>query len=479
MTRLKIIAAALIVATPLAAQRPPVKLPPRPEIPPAKPFVYPAVTYDSLPNGLRYAIVENHELPLVTVHTAVAGTGPLGISFLDAPGKQGAWGLMLTSLREGTTTRSSAQIADEVADLGTDMRFTSTIGFVEPTFRSARSTWKPSLDLLADVMMNPTFPQEGVTRAQARLAGLFDGLPPASQASRALYASLYGADSPNNQFSTGASQRALTRDDLVMMQQQYLRPQNTMIVVAGDVTVAEARAALMKSFGAWQRGGTTVTPLVPKAPAPGPTTIYLKDNPGAVQSLVTAGLVLPGRENADAAAIATLASVLGDFSVSSGSRVYSAFRLERGLSYSPRVELAMRPVPETAPLVATFLVPAGVTDTGITTLLRVYRDLRHDKPATASELEFAKRNLIGKLPGQMEQISVMGSNVLTTMRDRLPRDYMRNWISRINALTLPEVHAAAAKYLDPDHLTIVVVGDRAKIESALRATGIPVVIVDK
>jgi zinc protease len=479
MTKARLIAAAFVLATPLAAQRAPVKLPPRPEIPPGKPFTYPAVTYDSLPNGLSYAIVENHELPLVVVQTAFAGMGPLGISFLDAPGKQGAWGLMLTSLREGTPTRSSAQITDEAADMGTEMRFTSTIAYLAPSFRSARSTWKPSLDLLADVIVHPTFPEAGVARAQARLAGILDGLPPASLASRVLYANLYGADSPNNQFSTGASMRALTRDDVVAMQQTYLRPQNTTVVIAGDVTVPEARSALMKSFGGWQRGGTTITPLVPKAPAPAPTTIYLKDNPGAVQSLVSAGLVLPGRENADAEAIAALGSLLGDFSVSSGSRVYSAFRLERGLSYSPRVELASRPVPETAPLVATFLVPLGVTDTAITTLLRVYRELRQDKPASASELEFSKRNLIGKLPGEMERVDVMAANVLLTMRDRLPRDYMRKWISRIDSLTLPEVQAAAAKYLDPDHLTIVVIGDRAKIESALRATGIPVVIVDK
>jgi predicted Zn-dependent peptidase len=413
------------------------------------------------------------------VQTAIDGTGPLGISFLDTPGKQGAWGLMLFTLREGTTTRSSVQITDEAADLGTEMRFTSSVAYLAPAFRSARSTWKPSLDLLADVMMNPTFPQAGISRVQNTLAGTIERLPPVSLAQRVLYANLYGAESPNNQFATGASIRALTRDDVVAMQQAYLRPQNTMIVVSGDVTVPEARAALAASFGNWQRGGTTITPLIPKALPPAPTTIYLKDNPGAVQSMVVAAQVLPGRDNPDAASIEALASVLGDFSVSSGSRVYTAFRSERGLSYSPRVELATRPIGETAPLVAAFQAPAGVTDTAVMTLLRVYRELHEDKPATASELEFAKRNLIGRLPADNERVDLLASNVLLTMRDRLPRNYLNTWIGRINSLTLPVVQTAAAKYLDPDHMVIVVMGDRARIEAALRATGIPVVIVDK
>lgn len=469
---------ALVAATTAGAQRAPVKLPPRPEAPPAKALAYPKVTFDSLANGLRFAIVENHELPLVVVQTVVAGSGPMGVSFIDAPGKAGAWGLMLTTLREGTTLRSAAQISDEVADLGTDMRFTNTIAFSTPMFRAARSTWEASLNILADVLINPTFPEAGVTRLQTALAGTLDRLPVATIANRTLYASIYGTESPYNQFATAASLRSVTRDDVVAIHQKYLRPQNLMMVIVGDVSVAEARAAVTKEFGQWQRGGTTITPIVPPAPAtPAATTIYLKDSPGLAQSLVVAGQTLPGRDHADAAAIETLASVLGDFSVSAGSRVYNAFRIERGLSYSARVELGSRPVPETVPLVATFAVAPAVTDTAISVLLRVFRELRQEKPATASELDFSKRNLIGRLPGDIERLDLLASSIALTMRDRLPGDYTSRWIGRINAVTLADVQSAASRYLDPDHMAIVVVADRSKVETALRATGIPVVIV--
>ncbi len=468
----------LIAATTASAQRAPVKLPPRPDAAPAKPLVYPKVTFDSLANGLRYAIVENHELPLVVVQTVLPGSGPLGVSFLDTPGKAGAWGLTLMTLREGTTLRSATQITDEVADLGTDMRFTSTTAFLHPMFRATRSTWEPSLNLLADVLINPTFPEAGVTRLQTALAGAMDRLAPASIANRTLYASLYGAESQYAQSATAASFKSLTREDVVGMHQKYLRPQNVMMVIAGDVSVAEARAALTKAFGQWQRGGTTTAPIVPQAPtAPAPTTIYLKDSPGLAQSLVVAGQILPGRDHADAEAIEALASVLGDFSVSAGSRVYNAFRIERGLSYSARVELGSRPVPETVPLVATFAVAPAVTDTAINVLLRVFRELREEKPATASELDFSKRNLVGRLPGDLERLDLLAANVAFAMRDRLPADYMSQWIAKINAVTLADVQAAASRYLDPDHMAIVVIADRSKVETALRATGIPVVIV--
>jgi zinc protease len=468
----------LIAASTAGAQRAPVKLPPRPEAAPPKPLVYPTVTFDSLPNGLRFAIVENHELPLVVVQTIVPGAGPQSVSFLDTPAKAGAWGLMLTTLREGTTLRSSTQISDEVADLGTDMRFTSTTAFSPPAFRAARSTWKASLDLLADVLINPAFPEAGVTRLQTALVGAMDRLAPATVANRILYNSLYGAESPNSAFATAASLRSVTRDDVIALHQKYLRPQNFMMVVAGDVSVAEARAAVAKSFGGWQRGGTTVTPIVPAAPAtPSPTTIYLKDSPGLAQALIVAGQILPGRDNADAAAIETLASVLGDFSVSAGSRVYNAFRIDRGLSYSARVELMSRPVPETVPLIATLAVAPTVTDTAINVLLGVFRELRQGKPATASELDFSKRNLIGRLPGDLERLDVLATTVALTMRDRLPADYMNRWIGRINAATLADIQAAASRYLDPDHMAIVVIADRSKVETALRASGIPVVLI--
>lgn len=469
---------ALLIAAPAVAQRPPVKLPPRPEAAPPKPFVYPKVVVDSLPNGLRFAVIENHELPLVVVRSALAGVGPLGVSFLDPAGKQGAWGLMLMSLKEGTSSRSATQITNEVADLGSEMAFPASGSFTPPSFRAPRSAWRASLGLLADLLVNPTFPAAGLAGVQTSTASLLDRLPSISTANRILYAAAFGAETPYGQFATGASVRGITRDDVVDLQQKYLRPQNTLLVVAGDVTVAEARAALASEFGGWERGGTTVAPIVPAIPAPAPTTIYLKDSPGLAQTTLVGGQLVPGRDHADAAAIEMVATMLGDFSVSVGSRVHQAFRGERGLSYSASAQLSPRPMPEPSVLSVVLTVAPANMDTAVVTLQRVFREFRDSRPPTASDLEFAKRALIGRLPADMERVDLVALNVLLALRDRLPPDYLNKWIGRVNGLTLAEVQAGV-KYLDPDHMAIVVVGDRAKIEAPLRATGIPVVIVDK
>lgn len=465
-----------LVAGTSAAQ---VTLPPRPVAPPPRPFVYPAYRVDSLPNGLRFAIVENHELPLVVVQTAFPGAALYGASFLDTPGKEGAWGLLLTSLREGTATRSLSQIGDEVLDLGTDMRLTTNPSFTPPWFRASRSTWRASLDLLADVMTRPSLSEAGVAHARTQLSTLLDRLPAVSLANRIMIARTYGAGSPYDRFATSASLAAVTREDVIAMQQQYLRPQNTMLVVAGDVTVREAREAIERAFGAWQRGGTTIAPLVPETPAPAPTTIFLKDTPGAQQSIIVGAQLFPGRDSPDAAAIDALTSVLGDFNQAAGSRFYYAFRTEGGLTYSPRMTFFARPIGERSELVTAVAVSTANTDTAVTTMLKVFRELKQDKPVTEAELDFSKRNLVGSLPASMERLDALADNVLSSIRDRLPAGYLNNWVTRVNALTVADVRAAAAKYLDPDHLAITVAGDRSKIEASLRATGIPVVIVDK
>ena len=477
-TLMRGVALALVAATFVQAQRAPVKLAPKPDVPPARPFAYPSFTLDSLPNGLRFAVVENHELPIVVVQTMFAGFGPLGSSFLDTPDKAGAWGLMLTMLREGTATRSATQIVDEAADLGTNLLLPGPLAFTPPWFRATRSTWKPSLALMADVMMNPALPEASFARLKTQVATNLDRIPPTTVLNRITYGRLYGGEGPYAQFATSATLANVTRDDVVALHQKYLRPQNTVVVIAGDITMAEARQAMSSTFASWERGGTTVTATTPTAPtSPAPTTIYLKDSPGLPQSLVSASLLVPGRNSPDAAAIDAMASVLGDFSVSSGSRIYNAFRLERGLSYSPSVQLAARPIPEMAPLVTTASVAPGVTDTAVMTMVKVLRELRQEKAATAAELDFSRRNLLGRLPSTIEQVDAVAGIVLASIRDRLPSNYLNDWVKRVQSVGLPEVQAAAAKYLSADHLTIVVVGDRSKIEAPLRATGIPVVIV--
>lgn len=444
-------------------------VPPRPTPGAVKPFVFPKINVQTLPNGLRLAVIESHTLPIVAVNVGLLG-GPSA----DPAGKEGAWTLMLNTLREGTTSRSAGEIADVAADLGTNIEWATQAGY-NPRFTTIKSAWQSALALVADMLINPTFPPDNVTRVQA--AQVASARPvPVTLANRVAVAELFGPDHLYARFPTDSSVRRVTRDDLIAVQAEYLRPQNAVIVVAGDVTVAEASEAVKKAFSSWKNTGTSIESkyLAPKT-APVPTTIYLRDFPGAPQSAIQGMEVIPSRASKDAPTIAMIDGIVAGQQVS--SRMWDAFRGSHGLSYSPIGVIAWRTPPQDGTWSQSATVPAGKTDSAFIELARVLREAHGSRPITAAELDFARRNLLGLLARRPATVNGVATAALEVMVARLPTTFYTDYAARLNSLTLAEVQAAAAKYIDPDHLVLVVVGDRAKIEAPLRATGIPVVIV--
>jgi Predicted Zn-dependent peptidases len=466
---------AIIAVVNVASAQATPKVPARPTLGPAKVPVFPKITTETLPNGVRLAVIENHTLPIVAVRVGFAGG-----FFLDAPGKEGGWTVMVALLQEGSTTRSGAAVAEAAADYGTAITWSPSVPFVgAPSFTTVRSAFRPMLELVADILMHPSFPVDAFPRVQGLQAANATRLPQQSATVNLLNAKLYGANHPYGRsfLGTAASVRALTRDDIVVLQTTYLRPQNTVVVVAGDVTLAEARGVVERAFASWERTGTTVEPNIP-APPPRvePTTIYLRDDPGAPTSTIYTGLVVPGRGGSDAMAIEAVNTVLGG--TQGAGRMWQAFRVDRGLSYFPASGLIWHPEPQVGAWNGLAQVPAAKTDTAVTEWLRVIRETHGDRPLTAAELDFARSNIVGTLPGQIATVDAVATSTLTLLQTRLPTTFFGDYVARLNALTLAQFQAAAAKYLDPDHLVIAVVGDRAKIEAPLRATGIPVVIID-
>jgi zinc protease len=328
------------------------------------------------------------------------------------------------------------------------------------------------------MLINPSFPLDNVARVQgAQVVGARS--TQATQGSlsiRLATAELFGPDHLYARYPTDSSVGRVTRDDLTTLQAEYLRPQNAVIVVAGDVTAGEARDAVDKAFSSWKKTGTPIEPkyLQPTI-RPSPTTIYVRDLPGAPQSFIQGAEVIPSRASRDAPTIPMIDAIVAGQNVS--SRMWDAFRGSHGLSYSPIGLITWRPPPQDGIWVQQATVPAGKTDSAFVELVRVLREAHGTRPITATELDFARRNLLGLLARRPETVNTVANAALEMMVARLPTTYFTDYAARLNSLTLAEVQAAAAKYIDPDHLVLVVVGDRAKIEAPLRATGIPVVIV--
>jgi predicted Zn-dependent peptidase len=474
------VGAALLIASATAMAQTSATDLPRPTPPAARPFQIPPFAVDTLPNGLRVAVLENHEVPIVIVRIPVPATGPYGVSFVDPAGKEGAFGMLNASLREGTETRTASQIADAVENLGLHASDPVAPLFGAFGFNGPRSTWQSALELYGDMLMHPTIPSDAFKRLQDTYVGLYGRPSGTRQAQMAATRALFGASSPFARFPTAETIKAITRDDLVALQQRYLRPENFMIAIAGDVTREEARAAAARIFGSWQRGGDQIAaPTIPMPTQMPATTIYLVDAPGSNQAVVTSIQPIPGRDTPNAPAIQLVMNSLGEGNSLVG-RVPQAFRADHGLSYSPQLSTVWRAAGEPSFITTTIPVAAEKADTAVTELLRVLREMKSTKPITDAEFAAARSYAVGRIPRDMERIdNAMQVGMMVILRDRLPPAFYNDWLERMSALSLADVRAAASQYIDPDHTAVAVIGDRSRIEAALRATGIPVVIVDR
>ncbi len=464
-TRLVAASAALIAATAtLGAQE--LDRSKRPTPPPAAPYKFPKVESRTLGNGIPVAIVENHDLPIVAVRVVVDGG-----SRLDPVGKEGVYQLLMTMLREGTTTVTADQLAETFADLGNTV---SPTGFTTITRNVPRS-----LELMGDMLMHPALPQVAFDRQKANLVTSLQRAKdqPSNLANRIMARVLYGSGHPYERLASEQSVAAITRDNLVSFHSQYLRPQNVKLVVVGDVRTAPMMAQLERVFGAWERGGAKAALDVPQPKSVATTTIYLYDRPNSPQSTVMIGRIGPTRATPDFYALETMSTVLGALS---GSRLNQTLRERRAFTYGVRDTIQWRRAPEPSTFAGSSDIVATKIDSALALWIQELRDIRSTRPPTEAEMEFARTNRVAGLPRQLDPIDALATRLAAMLDSNLPFDFYEQYIARISKLSAGDVTAAAKRYLDPEHLAIVVIGDRKQIEPTLRAANIaPIVFVDE
>jgi len=456
--------AALAIATPaLRAQE--LDRSKRPTVPPPAPFKFPKVDLRTLGNGIPVAIVENHDLPIVAVRAVIAGG-----SRLDPVGKEGVWQLVAAMLREGTATLSADQLAQSFADLGSTVLPT---GFTTITRHFPRS-----VELMTEMLMRPSFPPAAFERQKANLVSGVQRAKeqPSALATRVLSRVLYGAGHPFERAATEQSVATITRDDLLTYHMQYLRPENVKLVVAGDVRAASVMALLERTLGRWPPGGTRPPSTVPIPKNVAGTTIYLLDRPNSPQSTVLVGRIGPQRTTADFYALEALNTVFGALS---GSRLNQILRERRAFTYAARDSIVWRRAPEPSTFLGSADIAMAKTDSALMLWVSELTDIRASRPVTDEELDFAKSNRVAGLPRLFESIDGLATRIAGLLDNGLPLNFYEQYMTRIARLTTADLAAAAKRHVDPDHLAIVVVGDRRRIEPALRAANIaPIVIVD-
>jgi zinc protease len=463
--RLRLAGAALLLATSvLEAQE--LDRSKRPPVPPAAPYKFPKVETRTLGNGIPVAIVEIHDLPVVAVRVVVEGG-----SRLDPVGKEGVYQLLNTMLREGTTTMTADQLAEAFADLGNSV---SPTGFTTVSRNVPRS-----LELMADMLMRPALPQAAFDRQKVNMVTSLQRAKdqPSLLANRIMSRVLYGAGHLYERSPSELSVAAISRDDLVSFHRRYVRPENVKFVVAGDVSAGSIMAQLERTFGAWKAGGAKVAFDVPMPKSVATTTIYLYDRPSSPQSTVIVAQIGPSRATPDFYALETMSTVLGALS---GSRLNQNLREQHAFTYGATSTIQWRRAPEPSTFSGSSDIVTPKTDSALALWMQVLRDIRESRPPTEQEMEFARTNRVASLPAQLEAIDALATRVATMVDTKLPFDFYEQYINRISKLSAADVAAVAKKYVDPEHLAIVIVGDRKQIEPGLRAANLaPIVIVDE
>src|SRR5205823_8137628 len=280
-----------------------------PTLPPPPALKLPAIQTATLPNGLTLAVVEMHKVPVVDVQVlldAGAARDPA-----DLPGLATFTALML---QQGAGTRGALDVADEAAFLGAQLNTTATADGAVASLHAPRRRLEAALDLLADVVLRPTFPDSEVARQRelrgAQLVQQRD--EPVAVANVAFPAIVYGPAHPYGHplNGTDAATAALTRDRVAGFYRASYRPNAARVLMVGDITLAQARGLVATRFGAWERGDV---PEVAggSAAAPAARAVYLIDKPGAAQSVIRIGHLGPARSTPDWYALEVLNTILG------------------------------------------------------------------------------------------------------------------------------------------------------------------------
>ena len=441
-----------------------------PKLATARTLVLPTIVERTLLNGLRLVIVEQHELPMIDVALVVRNG-----SEAEPVGKSGLATLTAGLLTEGGGSRDALAIAEQIAYLA--IRLDAGSGFDQSTIRvhSSRATLDSAMALMTDLALRPTFPEKGFAQQKsAQLTALLqeaDRTP--EMADRAFAALVFGENHPYGRSPRGTREdvETITRDDVNAFWKTWYRPNNATLVMVGDISIAEAEKRATAAFGAWQRGELPV--LAKRAPvAATATTIYVVDKAKAPQSSFRLGAIGVARNTRDFYPLMVMNTALGG---SFTSRLNQNLRETKAYSYGASSGFSMRREP--GAFTSRAEVVAAKTDSSLIEFMKELTSIR--EPLPPAELAKVKKYLQLGYAERFESTADIAGQIAALIPSGIPLSSLGRFNAGVGAVTGSDVQRVAKRYVDPNKMVIVVAGDRASIEAALKATTIaPVQIVD-
>ncbi|MFA7420933.1 MAG: pitrilysin family protein [Melioribacteraceae bacterium] len=406
-----------------------------------------------LANGLKVFVVENHKLPQVTFSLMLdrdAIVEGKNAGYISTAGQL---------MRTGTKKRSKDKLDEEVDFLGANLSTSST-----SVFASGLSKYTEKImDLMADVILNPEFKQEELEKIRKQsLSGLaYSKDDPDAIAGRVKGALTYGKEHPYGEFETEESVKAITLDMCKTYHETYFRPNIAYLAIVGDISKAKAKSLVEKYLSKWEKKDVPKNTFAnPKAPVV--NKVELVDKAGAVQSVINVCYPVDlqiGSEDAMKVKVANL--ILGG---SATGRLFMNLREAKAYTYG--AYSSINPDKLVGSFSASTKVRTSVTDSAITEILNEMKKIRNEK-VSEKELENAKNYLAGGFIRGLEQPATVASFAINTAMYNLPKDYYKNYLKNLSAVTVDDVQSIAKKYIKPNNAYILVVGSSEDVAKNL------------
>lgn len=406
-----------------------------------------------LPNGMTVLFLEQHALPMVEAHALVkAGSAQ------DPADKAGLSNLVVSLLDEGTTTRSSAQLAEQIEFVGGTLSARGAEDFTTATTRVLKKDAELGLALLADILQNPVFPKHEFERVRSEIIGqlISEKDDPGTIAIRA-FAQLVFAGHPYRWPVAGSEETIphIAHQDVLSFHAQYYVPNQTILSLVGDLTQDEASALVTKYFGAWKPGTPPVAKSVKSQPLAKSTVKLI--NKELTQSSIVLGHLGVSRSNPDYYALTILNQILGAGGF--GSRLMDNIRDKQGLAYGVMSLFEARLAP--GPFYISLQTRTEATNQAIAGVLHEMKGIREGL-VTDQELADAKAYMMGSFALRLDTTSKLAQTLSLVEFHNLGLDYFSQYPRWIERVTKDDVLRVAKQYLDPQHYALVVVGDQSK-----------------
>jgi len=437
---------------------------PEPGTPPQAQF--PDIERAELSNGLKLVLAQRHSVPIVDLRLLVdAGYAA------DQFATPGTASLAMDMLDEGTKTRNALQISEQLQMLGSSLGTDAELDVCTISLNTLKEKLDSSLDLFADVVLNPSFPEKEFARLQKETLARIrqEKMTPVAMGVRVFPGLLYGRNhaygSPLTGSGTEASVSAMTREQLANFHKTWFQLNNATVVITGDITLAQIKPRLEKLFKNWKSGEVPKKNLAEVADKAKPE-VYIVDRPGSQQSILFAGFLTLPRANQYEEAIKLMNNILGgDFT----SRINMNLREGKHWSYGAH-SMVMDAKGQRMYLVFSSIQGDKTADS-MREVQKELQGIASDKPPTAEEFTKTQSDVVLGLPGSWETIGRVARSVEEIVQYNLPDTYFKEYPARIREMKVEAVQDAAKRVIKPGSIVWVIVGDKAKIEEPIKALG--------